>query len=222
MDDVIRAVGQALSTDVNGINAISHNVANLNTPGYQRIRPAQEFSRSLEPSSRMILGDGPLKQTQRTLDLGMRGQGFFVVKDGNRTLLTRAGNFTRDAEGRLATRFGEIVMTDLGELRLPEGEISIDDAGVIWNGSSRIAALSVVDVADDSRLVPTDGGYEYDGELVAWKGRVLQGAMELSNVDAAEQVLLLMELTRHVESTQRALSIYDRMLDSGINRIGEN
>ena len=49
-----------------------------------------------------------------------------------------------------------------------------------------------------------------------------QGAIEQSNVDAAEETLRLIELSRHAESVQRAISIYDRTLDSGINRIGDN
>jgi flagellar basal-body rod protein FlgG len=31
-----------------------------------------------------------------------------------------------------------------------------------------------------------------------------------------------MELTRHVESVQRAISIYDQAMDTGINKLGDN
>jgi hypothetical protein len=31
-----------------------------------------------------------------------------------------------------------------------------------------------------------------------------------------------MQLTRHTETLQRAVAIYDRLLDSGINRLGEH
>ena len=36
------------------------------------------------------------------------------------------------------------------------------------------------------------------------------------------ETLSLLELTRHIESTQRALSIYDKAMETGINRLGEN
>ena len=53
-------------------------------------------------------------------------------------------------------------------------------------------------------------------------GKVEQGAIEASNVDAADESIRLMELTRHVESVQRAISIYDKAMETGINRLGEN
>jgi flagellar basal-body rod protein FlgF len=34
--------------------------------------------------------------------------------------------------------------------------------------------------------------------------------------------LRLVELTRHAESVQRVISIYDRTLETGINRLGDN
>ena len=35
MADLIQSIARALSDDIATLNAISHNVANLNTPGYQ-------------------------------------------------------------------------------------------------------------------------------------------------------------------------------------------
>jgi flagellar basal-body rod protein FlgG len=50
----------------------------------------------------------------------------------------------------------------------------------------------------------------------------MQGALERSNVDPAEQTVRLMETTRHAESVQRAISIYDKAMGIGINSLGEN
>ena len=36
------------------------------------------------------------------------------------------------------------------------------------------------------------------------------------------ETVALMQLTRHTETLQRAVAIYDRLLDSGINRLGEH
>lgn len=222
MSDLIQAVGRALNADIQGINAVSHNVANLNTPGFQGVRALPDFGGATGLNRQVELGDGPLKQTQRALDLALRGSGFFVVQRDGQTLLTRAGNFTRDADGRLVTALGDAVMTDAGELRLPEGKIGIDSDGVIRIDDERIATLSIVNIADSAKLQPVSGGYRYDGEFAPWNGSVQQGATEQSNVDAAAQTLRLMELTRHAESVQRVISIYDRTLDTGINRIGDN
>lgn len=223
MSDTIQALTRAMNTDIQGINVVSHNVANINTPGYQGVRALPDFAGTVGLDRQVQLGDGPLKQTARMLDLALRGNGFFVVERDGQSMLTRAGNFTRDAGGTLVTAAGDRVMTDTGELTLPEGNVRVDGDGGVWSPDGRqLAKLSIVAVADPARLQPVAGGYRYDGEYLAWSGNVQQGATEQSNVDAAEQTLRLIELTRHVESVQRVVSIYDRTLDVGINRIGDN
>lgn len=222
MSDTIQAVSRALNADIQGINAVSHNVANLNTPGFQGVRAVPDFAATTGLSQRTTLGDGPLKLTQRSLDVALRGSGFFVLRRNGEMLLSRAGNFARAADGRLVTVAGDEVMTDAGVLVLPEGDLRIDSKGMIWAEDKPLGQLSIVNVSDSSRLQSVSGGYRYDGTFSSWTGSVHQGATEQSNVDAAEQTLRLIELTRHAESMQRVISIYDRTLDVGINRIGDN
>ena len=222
MSDTIQALTRALSADVQGINAVSHNVANLNTPGYQGVRAVADFAASAGLDRQVMLADGPLRTSGRLLDLALRGEGFFVLDRGGQTLLTRAGSFVRDADGYLVTRAGDRVMTDAGALQLPEADVQVDEQGVVWLEGRRLAQLSIMAVDDPRQLQAVEGGYRYGGALVAWSGRVQQGATEQSNVDAAGETLQLIELTRHAESVQRVVSIYDRTLDVGINRIGDN
>lgn len=222
MSDTIQALGRALETDIQSVNAVSHNVANIGTPGFQQVHAVPDFAAAAGIRQQVELGDGPLKQTQRMLDLALRGSGFFVVERDGQLLLTRSGAFRRDAEGRLTTMSGDKVMTDGGEFVVPQGDLRIDAQGTIWSGGNRLAQLSIVNVANAAHLEPVAGGYRYEGEYALWSGSVQQGVTEQSNVDAAEQTLHLIELTRHAESIQRVISAYDRMLDTGINRIGDN
>lgn len=222
MSDTIQAISRALGADVQGLNAVSHNVANLATPGFQGVRLLPDFANALAQEQRVQLHDGPLKQTGRSLDLALRGDGFFQIKRGDEVLLTRAGHFVRRADGVLATLTGDEVMTDAGPLALPEQDVRVDGAGVIWQGEQRLAQLAIAGIAEPARLQATGNGYRYDGTVGTWNGTVQQGAIEQSNVDAAEETQRLIELSRHAESVQRAISIYDRTLDTGINRIGDN
>lgn len=222
MSDTIQAISRALGADVQGLNAVSHNVANLATPGFQGVRMLPDFANALAQEQRVQLHDGPLKQTGRSLDLALRGDGFFQVKRGDEVLLTRAGHFVRRADGVLATLAGDEVMTDAGPLVLPEQDVRVDGAGIVWQGDQRLAQLAVAGIAEPARLQATGGGYRYEGTFGTWNGTVQQGAIEHSNVDAAEETQRLIELSRHAESVQRAISIYDRTLDTGINRIGDN
>lgn len=222
MSDTIQAISRALGADVQGLNAVSHNVANLATPGFQGVRVLPDFANTLGQRQHVQLHDGPLKQTERSLDLALRGDGFFQIKRGDEVLLTRAGHFARRADGVLATLAGDEVITDAGALVLPDGDVRVDGAGVIWQGEQRLAQLALTGIAEPARLQATEGGYRYDGAAVTWNGTVQQGAVEQSNVDAAEETQRLIELSRHAESVQRAIAIYDRTLDTGINRIGDN
>lgn len=222
MSDTIQAIGRALSADVEGINAVSHNVANINTPGYQSVRSVPDFAATLGTRSVVQIADGPLSQTGRAFDLALRGAGFFVSEHEGKLLLMRSGSFGRSPAGYLVSASGDPVQTIGGALEIPEGKLQVSSDGTISVDEKPLGQLLLVDVSDPAKLVPANGGYLYDGAFKPWSGSIQQGAVEQSNVDAAEQTLRLIELTRHAESMQRVFSIYDKTMDTGINRVGDN
>lgn len=227
MTDPIQSVARALGDDIAALNAISHNVANINTPGFRAEKAIPGFGAYLQPEQSAVmrnLSDGPLKQTGDALDLALRGKGFFVVERDGVPVLVRSGQFRLDAEGMLVTARGDRVQGKNGApLALGGKNVRVDSTGELWSGSQSLGGLHLVDVQEPARLVALDGGgFRYDGEFVEWRGKVEQGAVESSNVDAAGETIRLMELVRHVESVQRAISIYDKAMEIGIGRIGEN
>ena len=102
----LTAQGQAISI-------VGDNISNANTVGYRRTRA--EFSDIVAASKESVSGGsgvavtkartiqetGVIEATGRVLDLGIGGEGFFIVNDGERDLYTRAGNFNFDTEGYL-------------------------------------------------------------------------------------------------------------------------
>lgn len=223
MTDTIEAIARSLSADVRAVNTVSHNVANLNTPGFRAGRTVADFGGVLAPQVALDLGDGPLTPTGRPLDLALRGRGFFAVEREGRVLLSRAGDFRLDPQGHLVTTAGDRVLGESGPIVLDGDAVQIGADGSLRSGERALDRLRIVDVAEPARLLGTAGGaYAYDGELAAWGGSVVQGAVERANVDAAGETVRLMELTRHAESVQRAISIYDKAMDTGINRLGDN
>lgn len=231
MPDPLQTISRSLSADVQTLSAVSQNVSNMHTPGYRAIRAMPAFlpdgatdaGRNPSISTAIDQRDGALAQTASPLDVALRGAGFFVIERDGRFLLTRAGAFRTDGDGRLLTATGDAVMGYSGELRLPSGAVRIAKNGEVAVGDAAVGQLQVVAVADPARLRPAgDGAYAYDGPLQEWRGSVIQGAVERGNVDAAEETVRLMELTRHAESVQRAISVYDKAMDTGINQIGGN
>ncbi|WP_434990869.1 flagellar basal body rod C-terminal domain-containing protein [Xanthomonas melonis] len=223
MSDTIQAISRSLNADIDALTAVSQNVANLNTPGYQSVRARGDFSAASGTAAMSVQrGNGALRETGRGLDLALRGNGFFVTQQDGQQRLLRMGSFVRGADGSLQTREGATVLTDAGMLTLPQSDIRVDEQGGIWDGDALLAHLRIVDVTEPGRLIPSDGGYRYDGVTAPWNGTVQQGSVEQSNVDAAAETLQLIELSRHAESVQRVISLYDRAMDTGINRIGDN
>lgn len=231
MSDPVQTISRSLSADVRTLSSVSQNVANMHTPGYRAIRampaflpdPAADVGSAPSAATAIDQRDGVLAQTGNPLDVALRGPGFFVIERGGRALLARAGDFRTDRDGRLTNASGDTVMGYSGELRLPPGEVRIARDGQIFVGDVAAGQLQIVAVGDPARLQPAgDGAYVYDGPLAEWKGAVVQGAIERGNVDAAEETVRLMELTRHAESVQRAMSVYDKAMDTGINQIGGN
>lgn len=222
MPNTLEAISKSLSNDVRTLGAISHNVANINTPGFRGVRSIQDFGDSAGLRSSLDQRDGALSQTGRSYDVALRGPGFFVVDRQGTALLVRSGAFRIDAEGALATANGDRLVGPSGPIDAA-ASLRIDPRGGLWSGEQNLGQLQIVTVADASRLRALDGGaYAYDGELGEWSGSVVQGALEQANVDAAEETVRLMETTRHAESVQRAISIYDKAMDTGINRLGDN
>lgn len=248
MSDTLQAVARALAADVQQLSAVGHNVANINTPGYRgvRVQPGVEPARfdptgAAQPGpmqigadplaatqTRIDQRDGTLMQTARSLDLALQGEGFFAVERAGRTLLTRSGAFRVDADGALVNAVGDRVLGESGPILLGEpgaaAGLRVDANGELWSADRRsLGRLDLVAAADAGALRPAgDGAYAYEGERGQWRGRVVQGALESANVDAAAETLRLIETTRHAESVQRAISIYDKAMDAGINRIGDN
>lgn len=142
------------------IDTISHNLANVNTTGFKKLRA--EFQDLLyltvrrpaaggdegsgapvgldvglgvrAAGTQMIFQQGNLQATGNSLDLALSGPGFFVVKGaGDEELYTRDGSFKLDAEGRLVTTDGYYVQGDGGEIEIPPEakEITVARDGTI-------------------------------------------------------------------------------------------
>lgn len=111
------------------IDVIGNNIANVNTAGFKKSRVsfADMLYHTISGASRPVDGGpggtnpmqkGPgvsvasidtifagsnLQDTGKETDLGISGDGFFIVSDGQQNYFTRAGNFDFDEEGNLVS-----------------------------------------------------------------------------------------------------------------------
>ena len=107
-----------------GLDLISNNVANLNTPGfkvsdplfreivYDQLRNGSDAQAGTRPggagvdvdTSRVSFRQGEMRSTGNSLDVAIDGNGFFVLKRDGNTIYTRAGQFEFDDDGVLIER----------------------------------------------------------------------------------------------------------------------
>lgn len=108
-----------------GLDVISNNVANLNTPGYKgsdllfkdlfyryqlaggnddRAGVAQIGNGVSTDSTTLRFQQGDHQDTGNSNDVAIDGNGFFILQSGNEMLYTRAGQFDFDDEGFLVAR----------------------------------------------------------------------------------------------------------------------
>ncbi|VTZ50048.1 Flagellar hook protein FlgE [Methylocella tundrae] len=149
-----------MTAQANKLSTVSDNISNSDTTGYKQA--STEFSDLLNETSTTsynaagvgtfvrydISSQGSLTSASSTTDLGIQGNGFFLVTDSSgATYLTRAGNFTPSASGDLVNAAG---FTLLG-YSVASGSTSADG----------ISALQPVNVTGDGlkAVASTTGTY---------------------------------------------------------------
>jgi len=169
----------------NGLNVISNNVANINTPGYkgstlqfQDLYYSYQIAgdsggdrSSLQIGSGVGTGvttilfqQGELRDTQNPLDVAIDGNGFFILrKDGN-VLYTRAGQFGFDSDGYLIDKITGARVAALGD----NGEltdINIDDLRINPPvATTEVTFVGNLSTGSQQHLVPNMEVYDALGD----------------------------------------------------------
>jgi flagellar basal-body rod protein FlgG len=199
-------------------------------PGTESVGPIQ-VGKGVRVSGILRLhAQGAAEVTSRPLDLAIEGDGLFQVQrpDGT-TAYSRDGNFTLSETGALTTTDGYIVLP--GILVPPEAtEISIAPSGVVsvtGQGSTEpteIGRLELARFVNPSGLLaigenqyqqtPASGdpllGFPQEDGF----GRILQGALEASNVEIVQEMTDMIAAQRAYEINARAVRAGDDMMQT--------
>ncbi len=242
------------------LDVIANNLANMGTTAYKRdgmafremIPPFTDTalqSASLDPKPTAFQPDprvsyvgvadmytdasnGTLRQTGNALDLGLDGDGFFVVGTPEGQRFTRNGNFKLSADGTLNTHEGFQVLGKDGKpikIDAQGGQISINSSGGIsvGNGSQSTPQgdLQLVSFQDASKLAKQgDGLYRIDDPSAKKQPvqnvRVQQGFLETSNVNPIEEMTNMIVTMRGFEAYQKIIQSIDEADEQAVNAIG--
>lgn len=204
---------------------VANNLANVSTNGFKAERT---FARLLADGSLPVLDaatdrrQGAFQRTDAPLDVAIEGDGFFVVEVGGTEQLTRGGSWRLDADGFLVDTRGARVLgeDDLqggqrGPIQLPleTREIRIDRDGTVLADGVQKGRLRLEHVPADVPL-----GHAGDGRfhapvgrvaIAATERRILQGAVEESNVGTVESMVDLIDIQRAFTTVQKAVHTID-------------
>jgi len=201
----------------------ANNLANMMTTGFRadftQARSMQAFGDSFPSrvfSASEIPGtdfsQGGLKETARSLDVAIEGQGFIAVDgaDGNEAF-TRAGDLFVDEVGFLRTGTGISVLGDGGPIVVPpfekielarDGTISIRGQGQGPETLNQVGRIKLVNPDLEGVRKGADGLFRrIDGliEPAAAEVKLSSGFLENSNVNAIEAMTSMLTLSRQFE-----------------------
>lgn len=204
---------------------IANNIANMNTPGFRaqnlvfeevlRGEGSDGKGMSLVDSPGMYedTASGTVRQTRNMFDLALTGPGFFEVRGpGGETTYTRAGNLQLSSENTLVTAAGYEIISNGGAVVIPEdiSEFTIDQAGIVYNEQGEIGQVSVVEFGNLQRLEAMGENLYRAGDNAqprpATDTRVLQGALESSNVNGVLETTRMISVLRENQSLQNFIS----------------
>ena len=242
------------------VQVIANNLANMTTTGYKRQRA--EFEDLLydhvnrigtQTSSQgnilpvgidlgsgvktvgtpRLMTQGTLTKTGSSLDVAIRGQGFFKIQMPDGTYAyTRDGSFQMDAQGRIVNSQGNVVMPAIS-IPANSAGLTINTQGqvsVIPQGSTTptvLGQISLTRFVNQAGLLPIGdnlytetpaSGTPQDGlPGTDGAGDLLQGNLEQSNVDSVSEITNLIAAQRAYEMNSKVITAADQMLSTTSN-----
>lgn len=208
---------------------VSHNLANLTTNGFRAqvdaFRAVPVIGEGLATRAFVIdatvasdFTPGVIQTTGRDLDVAINGKGWIAVQgpDGKEAY-TRNGSFAVNANGVLQTRTGQNVLSDGGTISVPpdtqltigkDGTITTVPSGGEKTQVSEVARIKIVNPPEDKMLRGDDGLFHLaDGATADVDESVMlhNGALESSNVNAAEMLVTMITLSRQFDLQMKLL-----------------
>jgi flagellar basal-body rod protein FlgF len=221
------------------LDLTANNVANQNTSGFKKelavyMPTTSKIDGSRNPAPTMLastdLSEGTYTSTGRSLDVAIKGSGFFEVDTPNGARYTRAGSFHINSEGNLATAQGYTVVGGGGVITFQPDDrnITIKENGAIFaeteEGLIQRGQLDAAIFADPSSLRQTGEGLYVSDEapeagVPIADFKIAQGMLETSNVQPVDQINELIKINRAVAETARIISDQHSLMRDAVSRL---
>lgn len=224
------------------MDVVANNLANINTTGFKAERmlfqqylmpvaadrdfayPDQPLAYVEDWATVHDMSGGLIVQTGNPLDVALSGEGFLTVQTAAGERYTRAGSLQIDNTGTLVDLDGNPVLADGAPVQFDasDTDITISADGTISTNNGGKGRLQVVEFAAVDE-VTREG-------LNLWAGgtpqpatatRIVQGAIERSNVSGVGEMTEMIRVSRAYESLANLMDKQNDLRRSAIQKLGE-
>jgi flagellar basal-body rod protein FlgF len=232
------------------LEVVANNIANLNTTGFKGdgavfeefLMPVASAERFQGADRRMSyvqdratwhnFAPGPVQQTGNPLDLAIDGDAFLVVQTARGERFTRNGALQVNAAGELVTNNGDRVLGDGGPIQFqntdrdisinPDGSITVREGANTDSARGKLRLVRFENVQqlrkDGSSLFAAPEGV---APQPAQSVRIVQGAVEQSNVRGVIEMSRMIEITRNYTQIATLLQQQGEQRRSAIEKLAE-
>lgn len=230
-------------------DVIANNLANSETTGFkrdetafrERLTAAKESRKTGDWSDSVYEGlgggllampnhidfsSGALTATGAPSDVAIQGKGFFAVKQGDKTLLTRDGRFSVNQKGNLVLQGGEEVLDNAGAPvhAGSDGPLAINSDGQITQNGRPLGRLGVYNVENPASLTKVGGNLfatTQNDPMRPAEATLHSGYVEQSNVEPTSEMADLMDTQRQIEANANMIRTQDSTLQRLVNDVGK-
>lgn len=182
-----------------------------------------------------VFTNGSMKTTNNPLDLAIQGNGFFeVVREDGSLAYTRAGQFKVNSEGILTTIQGLPLSSEI-YVSPDVTSIEVESTGVVKGHVSStgevldLGEIRLARIAEPETLKAVGNGLYVNDQSIATSseasimlenpgsngtGNLLQGFLEMSNVDLIEEMTGLITAQRAYQLNARIVQISDQVMET--------
>ena len=224
------------------MNVVANNIANLNTTGFKAEQllfeeykmpvakdrdfafSDQRLSYTEDWTTIHDMATGAVTDTGNPLDVALDGEGFLAVQTPQGERYTKAGSMAIDAGGTLVDLQGNPVMGELGPITFTstETDIRITADGTIATSEGTKGKLKLVEFADPQAATREGNNlWAANNAQPATQTRVVQGAIEKSNVSGIAEMTEMIRVQRAYESAASMQDKQDEMRRNAIQRLAQ-
>ena len=231
MNRALFAAATGMAAQQQNLDVIADNLANADVAGF---KSAQASFTPIGGDAQLgtasagvhrIFGQGKLMKTGGPFDVAIDGNGFFVVERNGERAYTRAGSFSRAADGTLRTPDGWTlrgvhVPVDARDVAVaPSGRVTatLDARANAVVGRIRLASFVAPErlraLGSAMFAATADSGPPRDVRLGGDRQPKLAfGMLEKSNVSTIESMMAILTAQRAYEANAKAVQAGDEML----------